>query len=321
MDVITTDTISRLYEISQLDNQYPDPVGYYGNDAVNTVSFTADSKFLSVGSSFYVGSVWFWRLVDNTLLWHHWSSDQAPVWGIATSPTQSLIAAGGGDAQVQLWDQLGHPVKELVGHKEMVTRVKFSPDGQLLAACVFDDTVWLWQVADSQVLRVLRGTGHFGVAFAPDGKTLITGIPGGGVGIWQVATGLLLRNLVSHEREIWCMALSADGLLLALGYQDSSIEIWQTQQGRLLYSLTDATMPIECLSFNHDGTVLAAGTNEGIGVRLWRVADGLPFGNLPILEKSGVRSIAFSPDGHLLAVGQDNGFVQIWGLEPPLSNV
>lgn len=315
MDVITADTISHVHEISQLDNQYPDPIDYEGSDAVDTVSFTRDSKFLSVESSFYIGSIWFWRLVDNTLLWHHWASHQATVGDNPISSTQSLIAIGGNDAQVQLWDQLGHLVKELTGHTESITTVKFSPDGQLLASCALDDTVRLWRVADSHLLQVLRGTDHFGVAFALDGETLITGIPGGGVGIWQVATGQLLRNLVSQEREIFSMALSPNGLLLALGYQDSSIEIRHTQQGQLLTSLTDATMPIECLSFNHDGTVLAAGTNEGSGVRLWRVADGMPFNNLPILEESGVRSIAFSPDGHLLAVGQDNGFVQICGLE------
>ncbi|MEV5646362.1 hypothetical protein AB0L67_40800, partial [Streptomyces flaveolus] len=65
---------------------------------------------------------------------------------VAFSPDGTLLATGGGDKTVRLWDPVTpEPVgKPLTGHADYVFWVAFSPDGALLATASQDKTVQLW---------------------------------------------------------------------------------------------------------------------------------------------------------------------------------
>ena len=45
----------------------------------------------------------------------------------------------------------------LQGHKYGVTDCEFSPSGNLLASCSWDDTIVLWDVATGQIVQQLTG--------------------------------------------------------------------------------------------------------------------------------------------------------------------
>ena len=68
-----------------------------------------------------------------------------------------LLASGGGDRSVRLWDVATLVPKggALLGHEDQVYSVAFSPDSALLASGSVDSSVRLWDTSGGCCLRVL----------------------------------------------------------------------------------------------------------------------------------------------------------------------
>ena len=70
---------------------------------------------------------------------------------VAVSPNKLMMAAGGEDATIRIWDitHRGHPVakgRPLTGHTDTVYSLAFSPNGRVLASGSGDKTIRLWNV-------------------------------------------------------------------------------------------------------------------------------------------------------------------------------
>jgi len=150
---------------------------------------------------------------------------------VAISPDAKIIASGGLDSSVSLWERAGgKELQRLNAQSGGILSVAFSPDGQRLASVGGDGSALIWNVATGQTVATL--TGHVGavtsVTYSPDGGFVVTGGADDTVHFWDPATGRNVETLGSHSG-VWQVAFSADGSYLAAGYADGSISVWKKQ--------------------------------------------------------------------------------------------
>jgi len=235
---------------------------------------------------------------------------------VAFSPDETVLAASSEDGQVQLRRVAdGYLVQSWTEFGAFVSSLAFSPDGMSLAVA-HGSRISLRKVEDATSLRSWEGhkTLINSVAFSPDGKTLASasGERAGFyaydniVRLWDVTNGEITGTLTGHDAGILGISFSSDGLLMASASTDRTVGIWRLSDASLLHSFQGHEGPVNGLAFSPDGQIIASAGGLGDGtVRLWDVLRGTCLETIPIPGKVPAWSVAFAPDGSMLAIGAD----------------
>jgi WD40 repeat protein len=265
------------------------------------------------------GTVRVWGAADgiDAHTFHTWGFGRQGV-KVAFAPDGGTLAAGcaawwGSQAQVRRWELAGgRELTPFRGHRERITALAFSPDGQTLATGSKDCSIRQWDARSgtersgfaSRVNDFLRllGLGKADdearseidneteirdLVFSPDGRTLATAT-GQRACLWDVATGKLLANL-NRKRDKHCklvdaVAFSPDGRTLATASRDGTVKFWD----------------VSAIDRRADGDPDRAGAAVA-ATYAWDVGK--------------VYAVAFAPDGLRCAAGGDGGQIVVWDVD------
>jgi WD40 repeat protein len=329
-----------LWDIKERKRLNAEPIIPEHFNPVYPIAFNKDGNLLASASQ--DGTVVIWDALTGDPLTNPLNEHNIWIDGMAFSPTKNILATSADDNNVILWDvsepEKTHKISVLSGHAAWVANAVFSSDGNTLASTDATGTIILWDIEDpekSTKLKILpNGTpGIYSLAFGQGDNKKILASAGndGSIILWDISDPTKPEEITPHieleDTSLFNPVFSMDGKTLATvaSGTDYSIVLWDVEDPaspeRIGKPLTEfAGKPLTNLSllaFSSDGKTLASSSCDlGCKIQLWDTSSLKSPKELgvPLRTHSGIYSIAFSPDGKMLAAGNSDGSVLRWEL-------
>ena len=239
---------------------------------------------------------------------------------LAFSPNSARLLIGSGDPSrgnflVTLWWPDQNQKDDLATATATVWDAVFSPDGRWVAY-VYDNPTntmrgYVIEASTKKQAASLLGDGTaYCLAFSPNGTRLALGgldaAQNGIIWIYDTSTWEMINSFSVNGQNVLALVFSPDGSILYSGGSDGSIRVWNLSDGALLLHFSFKPQA-DVLALSPDGELLASvfciqsdstGCSKG-GVTVWQTADGKMVKTFSDIANT----VAFSPDGGLLATG------------------
>lgn len=298
-------------------------LSYPHTGTVAGVAFTPDGNTVAT-SSYDLGCVvHLWNPLTGRLTGTLNASDTSVGTGLAIDPSGHQLALSDYSGDICLFDlNTGKLTTTLSpGGQSHMSAVAFSPSGGVLAGA-YDDSAYLWNPATGKLTATFHEAGSKSVstvAFSPDGRILAAGTEAGSVYLWNTATGALTATLHDPASQgVSNVTFNESGTSLAVADDNGSTYLWNAASDTLSATLKDPPSQnqggVEAVAFSPDGGVLAAAALQS--VYIWNTATGALIATLNDPSRFGPTpvSVAFSPDGKILAFGDADGNAYLWDM-------
>lgn len=278
------------------------------SNTVTSIAFSPNGRFLVSGSA--DATLVLWEVDQGLPVGTAITGHESAVYSVAFSPDGTRVVSGSRDKTVRIWDPTAD--QPLIGHTGEVRGIAYSPDGSRLASAGDDGTVRFWSAGTGGALDnpIVAGAALECLAFSPDGKRLAAGAAGR-VLIWDVATRLPVLTIdTGSDALVRSLAYSPDGTTINVVDWAGTARRYDVASGAPKgQPLTGVRM----MTINPDWTK-AAVIVEGSWSIFMMALDGSDENwNVPMKgHTSSVRSLTYSPDGHLLASAADDATIRLW---------
>jgi WD40 repeat protein len=240
------------------------------------------------------------------------------------SPDGRTLATG---TPALLWDvgdrqkprSITPGVRQVSGAKTAV----FSPDGKLLILSGDAHPLELWSVANGtpQLVGNIPASGPTAamVTFSPDGS-LVTAATQDGLAVWSVRDPVRPGRIATiANRKLKSAAFAGDSRTLVTGDTAGVVTVWQIgpESGpKAISSSARHVGAVRSISVYPAGHLLATSDDNGT-VIVWDLTDPARLSGIATLTAGGHIigfDIAFSPDGRILAAG-DESSLTLWNTD------
>jgi len=146
------------------------------------------------------------------------------------------------------------------------------PNGERLASCSDDYTIFLWDPENSKK-PIIRMTGHQQainlISFSPDGRLIASASFDKSLKTWDGVTGKFKASLRGHVGAVYQVCWSSDSRMLVSGSKDSTLKLWDLTNGSLKVDLPGHHDEVYSVDWSPDGQRVASGSKDR-WVKIWK---------------------------------------------------
>uniref|UniRef100_A0A8B9HFK2 APG16-like 1 n=1 Tax=Astyanax mexicanus TaxID=7994 RepID=A0A8B9HFK2_ASTMX len=254
--------------------------------------------------------------VPSTAL-HTFDAHDGEVNAVRFSPGSRLLATGGMDRRVKLWEVVAgrcEPKGALTGSNAGITSIEFDSAGSYLLAASNDFASRIWTVDDYRLRHTL--TGHSGkvlsARFLLDNARIVSGSYDRTLKLWDLRSKVCMKTVFAGSS---CNDIVCTEQCVMSGHFDKKVRFWDIRAESIVCEL-ELLGRVTSLDLNHDRTELLTCSRDDLvkiidlrnnSVRQTFSAQGFKCG-------SDFTRVTFSPDGGYVAAGSADGVLYVWNV-------
>ncbi|KAG8445417.1 hypothetical protein GDO86_010265 [Hymenochirus boettgeri] len=233
------------------------------------------------------------------------------------SPGSRLLATGGMDRRVKLWDVLGDKCEtkgSLTGSNAGITSIEFDSAGSYLLAASNDFASRIWTVDDYRLRHTL--TGHSGkvlsAKFLLDNARIVSGSHDRTLKLWDLRSKVCIKTVFAGSS---CNDIVCTEQCVMSGHFDKKIRFWDIRTECIVREM-ELQGRITALDLNPERTQLLSCSRDDLikiidlranAVQQTFSAQGFKCG-------SDWTRVIFSPDGSYISAGSAEGTLYFWNV-------
>ncbi|KAM3874893.1 autophagy-related protein 16-1 [Diretmus argenteus] len=254
--------------------------------------------------------------VPSTAL-HVFDAHDGEVNAVRFSPGSRLLATGGMDRRVKLWEVVSgrcEPKGALTGSNAGITSIEFDSAGSYLLAASNDFASRIWTVDDYRLRHTL--TGHSGkvlsARFLLDNARIVSGSYDRTLKLWDLRSKVCMKTVFAGSS---CNDIVCTEQCVMSGHFDKKVRFWDIRAESIVGEL-ELLGRVTSLDLNHDRTELLTCSRDDLikiidlrtnAVKQTFSAQGFKCG-------ADWTRVTFSPDGCYVAGGSADGALYIWNV-------
>ncbi|KAM9443003.1 autophagy-related protein 16-1 isoform 3-T3 [Salvelinus alpinus] len=254
--------------------------------------------------------------VPSTAL-HVFEAHDGEVNAVRFSPGSRLLATGGMDRRVKLWEVVSgrcEPKGALTGSNAGITSIEFDSAGSYLLAASNDFASRIWTVDDYRLRHTL--TGHSGKVLAArfllDNARIVSGSYDRTLKLWDLRSKVCMKTVFAGSS---CNDIVCTEQCVMSGHFDKKVRFWDIRAESIVCEL-ELLGRVTSLDLNHDRTELLTCSRDDLvkiidlrsnAIRQTFSAQGFKCG-------ADWTRVTFSPDGSYVAGGSADGALYVWNV-------
>jgi len=280
--------------------------------SIDSLAWTPDGRRCLTGS--HQGEIASWNSLSFKLE-SKLQAHEAAITCMRYSHNENWLVTSDGNGRIKYWKGRNELQKDFQSHRESVKCTSFAPSSVKFVTASTDSTLKVWNFTTGQEDRTMSGHARdvLSCDWHASASTIVSGSKDYTARLWDARVGGdSLSSLEGHMNEVTSVQWHSNGNLILSAARDSQIKLWDTRTMKEVTSFSGSEAPINCATWHPiHSDMFVSGGHDG-SIHFWSATHRAPQARIAGAHQGPLWSLAWHPEGHLLASGGGDSCAKFW---------